>query len=1367
MKRTLYRQISFILAIFLSAAAAAGQPFCRTRTFNVSDGLPSNSISKVVQSPDGLIWIATWNGLSYFDGYGFASFRSGERHGELTSSRIVNITPDSEGKVWLLTYDRKPYVFDPVVSRFTPLDETITRRTRRACRLHEIYPAGEYMWMIDEGLAPSTRVRAALPVDTSSVEVYGRDKLRGGASRVLKVVLDSLGNEWVFTDAGVQLYGTSVACPGDFLEPAVVGDVTYFATTCGSFFSYRKGDAAFKPMPLPAGAGIRRVNALKPLDGGGIVAAVPGGVAVCDLSGSSWRMVGAGSQADNVVDVFVDSRRRVWAFTDAGAVWLTDPAVASARRVAVAPGQTDAPTSTIPLWVEDRFGTVWLAPKGGRFGFYDEETASVRPQAFLLPHLKYTAVPEIDRYFVDKQHNMWIGTTHDLTLVSFNNHTVKTAPLVINEEVRALMPCDGGKFLAGSRGGVLGRFSADGAPDGYLAKRENPDGSGRVFESEVPAKFSNHIYAMFQDADKDVWVGTKGDGLYLIRPDGSFSHFRASKADPYSIPTDTIYDIDQDEKGNIWIGSFGGGLLKAEKQPGGRVRFLHAGNELKNYPLAKFPRVRRVTHDGKGVVLLSTHRGLLTFSNEFKKPREIKFNPSVHVPGDPSSLQTADVLQALVTARGDIYVATMAGSLQKIESADLLRPQLKFSAGAEGRDNLFFLQNTMIGGNILSMIEDTGGNIYIVRETSILVYSPASNTVAVYGRNDMGGSVAFTEAAPAFSSESGKLLFGAMGGVVFLNPEEIAKSSHVPRIVFTGIQFQGEPEKKQMLNPGRIDVQGAKRNFAISFAALDYSDNSNIQYAYKLADDPDWTYIGTAHTAHFNHLGPGTHTLLVKSTDGNGVWLDNEREMAIEVHPDFWESNWAKLIYFGIFLVVGWLASYLFVLNRKSAMADQMRQKEKQFFINASHRLRTPLTLIGGPVAEVLETEPLSDRARGYLEKVHRNSQEMLSMVNGILTNASDHNYITDDKVPAVPYRPASTSAPSPSSAAPSPSSSSLNASTLPANVREAEAERASTLSSPAQSAPAGAPRVKILVVEDNDDLRSFLCDILSVQYDVISAPNGAVGLEKAEKEQPDFIITDVTMPEMDGLTMVQRIKQNKQLSHIPIIVLSARASVEDRVRGLSEGVDDYITKPFSATYLRQRISSIRTQRKILQQNFFEHIGQNFSAASQEPGLEPDPKSDPAPSSDSASSAAASEASEISGSSDNASSHSREWRLESPQIADADQEMMDKLLKFMEEHIADEDLKIEELAEAVNMGRTVFYGKIKALVGMSPSDFLRRMRMQRAEELIARSKMNFSQIAFRIGFSDPKYFTKCFKKETGMTPSEYRQQAARQQAADE
>ena len=115
------------------------------------------------------------------------------------------------------------------------------------------------------------------------------------------------------------------------------------------------------------------------------------------------------------------------------------------------------------------------------------------------------------------------------------------------------------------------------------------------------------------------------------------------------------------------------------------------------------------------------------------------------------------------------------------------------------------------------------------------------------------------------------------------------------------------------------------------------------------------------------------------------------------------------------------------------------------------------------------------------------------------------------------------------------------------------------------------------------------------------------------------------------------------------------------------------------------------------------------------------------------------------------------YSLEEPKIVNEDEEMMRQLMAFIEQRISDEDLKVEDMAEAVNMGRTVFYEKVRSLVGTAPVDFLRRLRMQRAMQLISRSQLNVSQVAYSVGFTDPKYFSRCFKKETGMTPREYRE----------
>lgn len=513
---------------------------------------------------------------------------------------------------------------------------------------------------------------------------------------------------------------------------------------------------------------------------------------------------------------------------------------------------------------------------------------------------------------------------------------------------------------------------------------------------------------------------------------------------------------------------------------------------------------------------------------------------------------------------------------------------------------------------------------------------------------------------------------------------------------------------------------------AVQFAAVDYSADASVQYAYRLRDNGEWTYIGNSNTAYLSRLTPGRHYLEVKSTNADGVWCDNVAVLEIYAKPTFWETSFAKVLYIllGLLLVYGGL--HIYMLRRKNALHSELDRMKTRFFADVSHKLRTPLTLISAPVREVLKEPELKPDSRKHLEKVVRNSDNMLELVNKMLRWSQDNGvYISDEnRIETVGIN----------------------------DIRKYPQDH--IIEPDLQTVP-GAKNVRLLIVEDNDDLRNFLRDILAPNYTVYVAENGKQGLKMAEEIQPDFIITDVMMPEMDGLTMVHNIKQNKSLSHIPIIVLSAKASVSDRVQGLREGIDDYITKPFSPSYLKQRIANIILQRRMLQHTYLEMIQKR--AELPVPAEETEQTVQTSHTDDK-------EQTDLT--EDNLPAQTPEqtasqWRLDAPVIADADQEMMSKLLKFLEARIDDENLKIEELAEAVNLGRTVFYGKVKSLVGMSPSDFLRHIRMQRAADLIAGSKLNFSQIAFNVGFSDPKYFTKCFKKETGMTPSEYRAHAKR------
>jgi CheY-like chemotaxis protein len=217
-----------------------------------------------------------------------------------------------------------------------------------------------------------------------------------------------------------------------------------------------------------------------------------------------------------------------------------------------------------------------------------------------------------------------------------------------------------------------------------------------------------------------------------------------------------------------------------------------------------------------------------------------------------------------------------------------------------------------------------------------------------------------------------------------------------------------------------------------------------------------------------------------------------------------------------IAIIIIALLIHVILLRHRARMFRELNKMKIQFFTDVSHKLRTPLTLIEGPVSEVLNESSLTQDVRQHMEMVRRNAQRMLVLVNKMLKYSKQHGvYITETEdetddlsTPAV--------------------------ATLPQESTK-------------QPVDEGAP--KLLIVEDNDDLRTFLYTILSHRYNILVAENGKVGLEKATAEQPDFIITDVTMPEMDGLTMVHQIKQNPDICHIPIVVLSAKASLEDRLQ--------------------------------------------------------------------------------------------------------------------------------------------------------------------------------------------------------------------------
>ncbi|WP_231465361.1 hybrid sensor histidine kinase/response regulator transcription factor [Pedobacter sp. Leaf132] len=248
---------------------------------------------------------------------------------------------------------------------------------------------------------------------------------------------------------------------------------------------------------------------------------------------------------------------------------------------------------------------------------------------------------------------------------------------------------------------------------------------------------------------------------------------------------------------------------------------------------------------------------------------------------------------------------------------------------------------------------------------------------------------------------------------------------------------------------------------------------------------------------------------------------------------------------------------------------------------------------------------------------------------------------------------------------------------------------------------------IRLLLVEDNDDLRNFLSTQLSRFYQVETAADGAEGLLKAQKSMPDLIVSDVMMPVMSGIDMLDRLKSDLATSHIPVVLLSAKFSIEDQIKGLQYGADYYITKPFNNEFLIAAIAGLIKQRR----RAFVYLVEK----KQLPPLQP---------------------SDI-------------------VITDKDKLFMEKVIEIVEQNMENTDFNIDSVAEAIGMGRSTFYRKFKSLTDFAPVEFVRDMRLQRAKQFLDGGEKSISVIAYTVGFTNAKYFSTCFKEKYKFSPSEY------------
>ena len=380
--------------------------------------------------------------------------------------------------------------------------------------------------------------------------------------------------------------------------------------------------------------------------------------------------------------------------------------------------------------------------------------------------------------------------------------------------------------------------------------------------------------------------------------------------------------------------------------------------------------------------------------------------------------------------------------------------------------------------------------------------------------------------------------------------------------------------------------------------------------------------------------------------------------------------------------------------RRANRRMRELNDEQTRFFTNASHQLRTPLTLIAGPVKQLAEGKGDRQQLVGI---VQRNVEQLQRLVSDVLLFRRENSATVDDTTATTDEQ-------------------------LLASRKAVQESRHDTLINDNADELA-----TVLIVDDNADMRAYLRTLLLDRYYVIEAADGQSGLKLAVESVPDIVVSDVMMPVMDGLAFCTRLKQHEATSHIPVLLLTARSSEQQHIEGLQTGADIYMTKPFSADLLLANIASLLANRQKLRQLF-----NTQSLNTQHLNTTPSPLG--------------------------FCRLPEQEHLTTQNSPSPDRRFLDTFLKAMEKHMSNTNLKIEDLGDEVGLSRVQLYRKVKALTGMTPVEILRETRLKRAMQLLKTTDKTVSEIANEVGFATPGYFSSCFKKQYDKYPTDVREE---------
>ena len=790
-------------------------------------------------------------------------------------------------------------------------------------------------------------------------------------------------------------------------------------------------------------------------------------------------------------------------------------------------------------------------------------------------------------------------------------------------------------------------------------------------------------------------------------------------------------------------------------------------------------------------------------------------------------------------SKGDVWIGTVSNGL------------LRYHPDDNSMERMGGLSCSDVG----SIEEDHTGNMWISTMKGLNRYDRNTGTITAYFKVDGLGGDEFYDRASCRLPD-GKLVFGGTDGITVFDPSEVVAERNVPlhlcdlyvhnRLVRPGADA---PVRNMLDISDEIRLHHKDNSFSISFSALDYVEYERVRYHYKLDGfDNDWIDAGTTHSAYYANLPAGRYQFRVRITGSDNAQAGVEKSIRVVVRPARFNSWWAWLIYIAV------IAIYLHILyknarrmlevRREARRAQEEKEQEQRinqmnmsFFANIAHEFRTPLTMISGPVGQLVNSDRVRGEDRKLLGIAQRSVQRMFKLVNQLmdfnkLENDTLKLYVEEidvvkvlndicdtfefnvrekgltlnrmgleeplmawadeDKIEKIVYNLMSNAIKFTPSGGRIDVSLDVDGDTvkiavadtgkgIPEDQRENIFKRYYQLDNQTKAfvnwgtgiglyyarrlaelhhgqlvadnrnvgqgavftltfrmdkdayssdernpllheSPAATPvahvyepdqvdesdgRPTILVVDDDTEIINYMRLLFSREYRLITCLDADSALQEMRREEPNIVLSDVAMPGKDGYELCREIKQDIQLSHIPVILVTAKVAPENQVEGLNVGADAYVSKPFEPSVLSALIKSQLKNR--------ERIRNILSVSTSTP---------------------VEEVKDV--------------------LSEYDKKFMDELYKLMEEELSNTELNINRITEMLYMSRTKLYYKIKGLTGETPSSFFRTYKLNRAAELLKSGKYSVSEIVDKTGFSTQSHFAAVFKSKFGVTPTKYK-----------